>query len=220
MSNLILKLGLLLKKESFYRKCFRFKWVWYSQKTKYWYNHFLKSCGKENMLMSPYYCTFENIVLGNFVLILDNARIEGVNYYEGVHFHPEIVFHDHVRIQQNLYITCANKIELGANTGIGANVTITDIIHPYENINLPIEKQPITSDPVFIGEDCKIYNNVVILPGTHIGKHCTVGANSVVKGIFPDYSVIVGAPAKIVKRYSFEKEAWLKTDKEGNFIEL
>jgi serine acetyltransferase len=37
--------------------------------------------------------------------------------------------------------------------------------------------------------------------------------------MFPDYCVIVGAPAKIIKRYSFEKQVWLKTDANGNFIE-
>ena len=46
-----------------------------------------------------------------------------------------------------------------------------------------------------------------------------IGANSVVSGIFPDYCVIVGAPAKIVKRYCFEQQKWRKTDNKGNFIE-
>ena len=70
-----------------------------------------------------------------------------------------------------------------------------------------------------IEENCKIYNNVVILPNTKLGKHTTVGANSVVSGIFPDYCVIVGAPAKIVKRYCFEEQKWKKTDNNGNFID-
>ena len=56
------------------------------------------------------------------------------------------------------------------------------------------------------------------MQGTTIGKHCTVGANSVVSGTFGDYCVIVGAPAKIIKRYSFEKQDWLKTDAKGEFI--
>jgi acetyltransferase-like isoleucine patch superfamily enzyme len=46
-------------------------------------------------------------------------------------------------------------------------------------------------DYTFIGTSC------VILPGTKIGKGCIVGAGSVVKGIFPDYSILVGNPAKV-----------------------
>jgi len=211
---------ILFKKEGFHKKVHILKLIWYGQKTKWWYSHFLKGCGKGNIIMPPFYISPKNIILYDNVLIFDYARIESVDMYEGVRFDPTIIFHDNVKINQCLYITCATKVEIGRYTSIGANVTITDINHPYEDINLPIEKQPITTDSVSIGDECKIYNNVVILPGTHIGKHCTVGANSVVKGVFPDYSVIVGAPARIVKRYSFEKQAWLKTDKVGNITEL
>ncbi|SQA78050.1 putative lipopolysaccharide biosynthesis O-acetyl transferase WbbJ [Capnocytophaga ochracea] len=98
-------------------------------------------------------------------------------------------------------------------------MTITDIYHPYEDIFIPIEQQDIEVSEIFIGENSKIYNNVVILPGTKLGKHTTVGANSVVSGIFLDYCVIVGAPAKIVKRYCFEEQKWKKTDNNGNFID-
>ena len=52
--------------------------------------------------------------------------------------------------------------------------------------------------------------NSTILPGTKLGKHCVVGANSVVSGEFPDYCVIVGAPARIVKHYDFEIHKWVK----------
>lgn len=130
--------------------------------------------------------------------------------YEGVVFHPQIIISSGVSIQQNLYLTCAEKIEIGANTAIAANVTITDISHPYEDINIPVEKQHITSQAVKIGEDCKIYNNAIILPGVQIGKHCVVGANSVVNGQYPDYCVIVGAPARIVKKYNSVTKQWEK----------
>ena len=60
-----------------------------------------------------------------------------------------------------------------------------------------------------IGEDCKIYNNAVILPGVTIGNHSVVGANSlVIEGVYPDFSIIVGSPAKIVRRYINDK--WQK----------
>lgn len=45
-----------------------------------------------------------------------------------------------------------------------------------------------------------------------------VGANSVVRGDFPDYSVIVGAPARIVKRYDANQNRWRKSDAQGNFL--
>ena len=53
-------------------------------------------------------------------------------------------------------------------------------------------------DKVEIGAYTFIGTSCVILPGTTIGKGCIVGAGSIVKGNFPDFSVIVGNPAKIV----------------------
>ncbi len=120
---------------------------------------------------------------------------------------------DQVSIEQNLHLTCANRITIGANTAIAANVTITDIHHPYSDVNLPIERQDIEVGEVVIGEDCKIYNNVVILPGVHIGKHVTIGANSLVSHDIPDYTVAVGNPASVVKQYDFEINKWIKIEK-------
>ncbi len=122
-------------------------------------------------------------------------------------------------IQQNMHLTCAKAISIGSNTAIAANVTITDINHSYVDILIPVEKQPWEISPVEIGEDCKIYNNAVILPGTKLGKHNVVGANSVVSAIFPDFCVIVGIPASIIKRYNFQSKKWQKTNKFGEFID-
>ena len=170
---------------------------------------FFKKYGKGTRIEQAYYFTPQYIQLGKKVLICKNARIEGVNVYEGIKFNPEIIIEDNVSIQQNLHLTCANKIIIKKHVAIAANVTITDINHPYKDIHIPIEKQPIEYDLVEIGEECKIYNNAVILPGVILGKHCVVAANSVVrKGIYPDYSVIAGIPGKIVSQYVDNK--WTK----------
>lgn len=50
------------------------------------------------------------------------------------------------------------------------------------------------------------------------GRGSVVGANSVVRGVFPDYCVIVGAPARIVKRYDLVRKGWYRTDPRGEFV--
>lgn len=187
-------------------------------KTYLWYQFFLVKIGKNSTILKPIFITPGSITIGDNVFIAWSARIEGVTQHQSKYFNPKIIFNDGVTVQQNLHLTCAESVEIGKNTSIAANVTITDIHHPYDDINLPIEQQRIVVDPVCIGDDCKIYNNTIIMQGTKIGKHCTVGGNSVVSGTFGDYCVIVGAPAKIIKRYSFEKNEWLKTDAKGEFI--
>jgi len=191
---------------------------WHRLKAVFWYRFLFKKIGSYCVIINPLHITPASIILGDRVSIGNNARIEGVNLYQSEKFEPRIILNDGVTIQQNIHLTCAESVEIGKNTAIAANVSITDIHHPYDDINIPIEHQNIKTKPVSIGDDCKIYNNSVIMQGTTIGKHCTVGANSVVSGTFGDYCVIVGAPAKIIKRYSFEKQAWLKTDAKGEFI--
>ena len=175
-------------------------------------------CTRHSIIIKPFVATYDCISMGN-ASVLNNARIQGVKKYNNVYFKPEIIIEDGVAIQQNLHLTCANKIVIRKNTAIAANVTITDIHHPYIDINVPIERQDIEVKEVVIGEDCKIYNGAVILPGVHIGKHVSIGANSVVNRDIPDFSVVVGAPARIIKRYNIETNQWQKTDKLGNFIE-
>lgn len=159
------------------------------------------------MLLTP-----SCISVGKNVYVLNNARIEGIRKYKDATFHPQIILEDGVTIQQNVHITCAEHIHIGRNTSVSANVTITDINHPYADISLPIEQQDVETHPVLIGEDCKLYNNVVILPGVTIGKHCVIGANSVVTKDIPDYSVAVGAPAHVVKQYNPATKQWEKVN--------
>lgn len=161
------------------------------------------------MIKPPILITQEYISLSENVYIGHHARIQGISSYKNIEYHPNIVIGNGVSIEQNVHITCANRIEIGANTAIAANVTITDIHHPYEDIDTPIERQDILVKEVMIGEDSKIYNNAVILPGVHIGKHVTVGANSVVTSDIPDYCVAVGSPARIIKQYDFKSKKWI-----------
>lgn len=178
-----------------------------------------KYLGKRSFIDAAIKISKKQISCGSNVYIWKNSRIEAVTKWGNKTYFPNIIFEDGVSVQQNLHLTCAKKVFIGKNTAIVSNVTITDIIHLHTIPNLPVLQQDIEIREVYIGENSTIYSNVVILPGTTIGKNTIIGANSVVSGIFPDYCVIVGAPAKIVKRYCFEQQKWRKTDNKGNFIE-
>lgn len=79
--------------------------------------------------------------------------------------------------------------------------------------------QPVKQlNDVIIGDDTWIGEHAVII-GASIGKHCVIGSNSVVTHDIPDFSIAVGTPAKIIKRYDFETGKWRKTDSKGSFID-
>lgn len=173
-----------------------------------WYGLRTGNSVKPAYIKSPLKFSYKHIRWGKGLRVQNKCRIEAVTEYEGIKYNPLIILGSRVSFQQNAHVTCAGSIEIGDNTAIASNVTITDIDHPYNDITIPIEQQQLKVKPVKIGRDCKIYNNAVILQGSVIGNHCVVGANSVVKGIFPDYSIIVGCPSRIVKRYNFETQNW------------
>lgn len=187
-------------------------------KTFLFYKPFLRRSGKFVVIIRPLQMTLRYITLGNKVLIGHHARIEGVSEYGRDRYAPSITIGNNVSIQQNLHLTAGGNLTIGDNTAIAANVTISDIIHGYQDINLPPEKQSLSIKETLIGENCKLFNNVVILPGTKLGKHNIIGANSVVSGTYPDYVVIAGSPAKIIKRFNEATSKWEKTDSKGNFI--
>lgn len=107
-------------------------------------------------------------------------------------------------------MTCIGDIHIREGALISGNVTVTDIDHEYERVGVPVSEQSMTWKKTDIGENCFIGIGALIQAGTILGKGCVVGANSVVRGHFPDHSVIVGAPARIVKRYDTALGKWVR----------
>ena len=106
------------------------------------------------------------------------------------------------------HICSTQSIVIGENVLIAEKVYITDNLHSYEDVKMPVISQPIKQiNNVSIGEGSWIGENVCII-GAKIGRHCVIGANSVVTKDIPDYCVAVGAPARIIKKYSFNRNTW------------
>ena len=99
------------------------------------------------------------------------------------------------------------SITLGDEIQIGPHVYITDQNHTYEDPDTPVGWQTPEESAVFIGSGSWLGTNVVILPGTHLGRNTTVAAGAVVRGTFPDHVVIGGVPARVLRHYS-ESTGW------------
>lgn len=180
------------------------------------YKPFFGKYGLPSYIGKPVFIeNFKRIFIGKRVRIFPSARIEVIDD------DSSIFFEDNISIGQNLHIISGGSQELriGKNTTFSANVFITNIDHKYDEIKKHLLEQPLVSSKTQIGENCFIGYGVVIQAGTMLGKQCIVGANAVVRGHFPDYSVIVGVPARIVKRYDIEKQEWCKTNNKGEFID-
>lgn len=146
-----------------------------------------------------------SVALGHRVYIQDGAWIIG-NKSKRL----TLQIDDNTHIGHFSHIVAKNWIHIERNVLIADKVFISDCSHIYQKTNIPIQDQGIeVFDTMSIGEGSWLGENVCVC-GASIGKHCVVGANSVVTTDLPDYCVAVGSPARVVKKYNFDKAMWEK----------
>ena len=110
------------------------------------------------------------------------------------------------------HIVGVSKVEICANVLIADKVYISDNLHDYKDISMPIKEQGIVAkSPVIIGDSTWLGENVCVI-GASVGKHCVIGANSVVLSDIPDCCVAVGSPAKVIKRFNKSTGNWEKVN--------
>lgn len=83
---------------------------------------------------------------------------------------------------------------------MGAECIVYTKNHAFSNLDTPMMYQGyLETKPVYIEDDVWIGGRVIILPGRRIGKGAIVGAGSVVTKDVPDYAIVGGNPAKVLK---------------------
>lgn len=125
---------------------------------------------------------------------------------------PVIVIDDNCNIGNGSIISAKNRIHLERDVLVGQQVIMLDHNHEYEDITTPVRKQGVTQGGrIRIGQGCWIGRGAAIIcprGELTIGRNCVVGINSVVMGSIPDYSVVFGSPATIIRQYDPETQAW------------
>lgn len=151
---------------------------------------------------------YNNITIGNNVRIGYKSRISALKFTGEKNISLNI--EDNSCLGNFNHIICSKGIHIGKKVMTADRVYITDNMHSYMDIDMPILDQPIKQlDEVTIGDGSWIGENVCVL-GAKIGKNCIIGANSVVTKDIPDFSVAVGIPAKVIKKYNSLTNKWDK----------
>ena len=186
---------------------FRFKRFFYRlfQKPRF------KKLGKKSMINKPILISGKKYIeIGDNVFVRNNARIEAVDKWNNSQYSPKITIGNNTSIEQGFHCTSAGNLIIGNDCDILPYVMITNISHSYEEIGINVNKQKIEVKDVTIGDNCFIGMNAKIFPGVTIGKNVIIGANSIVMTDIPDYCVAVGTPARVIKKYDFDKKEWVK----------
>ena len=182
------------------------------------------------LFLGRFYCMFyrvkycPNIYIGIGSKLIGGARI---HLSHNVKIMPQamlvslrggiIEIGENTEISMYSRVASMGYVKIGNHVLTGPHVFIADYNHEYQNPMKPVMYHGNRFTPrndgqpnLLIDDGTWIGTNVVIVGNVHIGKNCVIGANSVVTKDIPDYSVAAGIPAKVIKRYDFEEEEWVR----------
>tara|TARA_B100000795_G_scaffold201456_1_gene155262 strand:- start:2635 stop:3309 length:675 start_codon:yes stop_codon:yes gene_type:complete len=97
------------------------------------------------------------------------------------------------------YFGCVGGVEIGDNVIMGQYISFHSQEHNFTDINKEIKDQGVQSKGIKLGNNIWVGAKVTFLDGANIGDNCIVAAGAVVKGEFPENSIIGGVPAKMIR---------------------
>jgi maltose O-acetyltransferase len=123
-----------------------------------------------------------------------------------VNVEPRAFFHSGVHISLGdfsgigTHAFLSGKITIGRHVMMGPYVMIRTRNHRFDRTDIPMDQQGFTDEqPVSIGDDVWIGSHVIILPGVAVGSGAIIGAGSVVTKDVPDWAVVAGNPARVIR---------------------
>jgi acetyltransferase-like isoleucine patch superfamily enzyme len=139
----------------------------------------------------------QQIAIGRNSLILHKAwlSVESPAWSQPA---PTITIGDRVGIRPWCTLSASGGIVLEDDVILGAYSTVIDSDHTFRAGRPNVMHNPLDVEPIRIGRGTWIAERVAVLKGSNIGECCIIGANSVVKGEIPPYSIAAGAPARVV----------------------
>ncbi|ANC04457.1 dTDP-6-deoxy-3,4-keto-hexulose isomerase [Pseudomonas putida] len=134
----------------------------------------------------------EGTRIWQYAVVLHGAQIgRSCNLCAHTFIEGGVVVGDNVTIKCGVYLWDGVRVE--NNVFIGPNATFTNDREPRS------KQYPDVYAKTLLKEGCSIGANATLLPGITIGKHAMVGAGAVVTKDVPDYAVVVGNPAKVIR---------------------
>lgn len=176
-------------------------------KTRFCYRRLFGQIGQQSRILKPMRLTnVENIFIGGGVTINKYAFLLTLGLAGKPK--PRLLIDDGCVIGHMNHITCLYRVTIGKKVLTADRVHISDNSHVFTDPAAAILDQGVVSEgEVCIGDGSWIGENASVL-SCKIGKHCVIGANAVVVNDIPDFSVAVGAPARVVRRFDHITGEW------------
>ena len=169
-----------------------------------------KSFGRKALLYKPVTVKGKKYIsIGAGCNIAEGARIEAISQWgDEQRFEPSIEIGENTTFENFVQLTAAGKLTIGHDCVFSSRVFITTAEHDYSVIDKKVMQQKLNVKDVEIGNYCFLGMDVKVFPGVKIGDNVIVGANAIVMNDLPPYTVCIGAPAKVIKKFNFESKEW------------
>lgn len=196
----------------FYEKLNMMAVAFHLAKTQLFYKRVFGSLGPRSIIRKPLslYNT-RYIHLGAGVSIRGGVRLNAI--MDNPSRPPELRIGNNVIIEQNVHIICHSRVVIGNDVAITGHCAIVDTTHPYEDVHdpRPIGSRILDEDSfVEIGDGSFLGFGSIVMPNVRVGKYCIIGANSCVTRDVPDYCVVAGNPAVVIRRYDSVAGKWAR----------
>lgn len=143
-------------------------------------------------------------MIRRYILLKTLAKYVGRNVaiFQGVYFEnvEQLSIGDNVSIHQMCYIDAEGGIDIGNDVSIAHRTTILSSNHGYNVLDVPIKYQSMSLKRTTLKDNIWIGCGCTVLAGVCIESGCVVGANTTVTASIDENSVVVGNPAKIIKK--------------------
>jgi acetyltransferase-like isoleucine patch superfamily enzyme len=169
--------------------------------------HRFASIGERSIVYPPALIIGHHLIsVGRDVVVHPGAFLSIVDEHGGRRYSARLTIGDGVRIGNDVVIACCGQIEIGDRVLIADRVFIGDTYHEYRDVERPVldqglhDPRPVSIQPgAFLGINC------AVLPGVTVGTGAYVGAHAVVTEDVPAHTVVVGNPARAVRRWQGDR---------------
>jgi acetyltransferase-like isoleucine patch superfamily enzyme len=159
--------------------------------------------GRRSVIQLPVRLSGEGrIAIGSDVFVGAGSWLQAVS---GDVTGVAIVIGDGTSMAGSCVLSAVRSIRIGRRVLMARNVYIADHMHGFADTDEAVLDQGVDRvAPVEIGDGAWLGQNVVVGPGVRIGRGAVVGANSVALSDVPEFTVAVGAPARVIRSLSDE----------------
>ena len=152
-----------------------------------------------------------NVQLGRNTVIGDRSWLNVNNRVQGT---IAISIGDNCFIGRDNFLSSGASIQIREYCLTARNCQFISATHVYDTPERPyIATGTTTTDRIYVGANCFFAAGATVLGNVTIGHGCVIGAGSLVRRNVPPFSLVVGTPAKVVKRFDFGLKLWVPADR-------